>query len=1343
MTMNTAIVVLVVMLILLAVSIIMFFVLLHRSRVREEEKKAAAPDAGGDLSLSRGVRETVASFRNVLPGGRPDTRVPWILLIGESGSGKTTLTEHLGSGVSELPAQGGGVRWNVLDGGILIDVPGNFLIGAEGRDQPDGRWNRLIRSLLRHRPARPVDGVVLTIPASELLRNNDVANVQRSATAAAIRAKLDEAQRLLGLVVPIYVLVTRCDQVRGFGSFCWEMNPDMDDDMFGWSNPNTLESAFSPDWVDEAFDMIEAGVLRQQMRVFGSRAWTPATDELFLFPLEFAAMRAPMRSFLNEVFRETAYVDSNFPRGIYFCGDASVVVDRLAASRVSTPPAMGITAPTLPVPSWIPPRIGAVAPAMLLGAPPRRQIAFAKHLFDFKVFLESKIARPVARVRFTRNRAVLTLQAALAVFVVVFSIGSVTAYRRLLDMRDHKFFPLLTTLADKVSSGRAPTVQTAYDLVDSLGDINTRGFRSLFLPASWRDPIDRRMSEGLTDALRTVVPAVQVGLDAKANEVIGDCTAVAALNPVSDQPAGPFSELSFERDPQYVALDQFLKRDTDLENAVAHYESIRRVGGGTYKDLDAIFQYLLPGRALVNAARISQSEYYERALSQVSSDPLTVVRDGHLDSCTAERVQALAENFYTSWFTNNPLLSRTTGVADELDSLRAGRLATDDLPTLVDDIRSLDGEISGNAARWLTQTEFDPSLYPALKQLPARKFATPEFIQGVNRDGHDKLTELREQLFMTRSGADPILEQRGEDLRVSAPIMALEIGIEALRTQDFMTSVSSLTPSSNVVTWNLTTLGQATQLRESYEKFIRDRMPLLPPGLRPPVQRIAAQNLSLAVNSAVARAQGPVAGTDDTATLLAVRSFKDAAPVLTQLQQSMTQIQQSLPPSSTFSRSNFQSILANEGVALAQRLNRDLAGEPAYTHSTPAMRTWNGSTPLSHAIFASVDSQDALEEFLSSQRERIHSLAVDYAEPLAAYLQSQALETQASFNRWLGIIGDVKDYDAKKAGNSIAALETFIRTNLDKITPVNACRASDSMAGTNRNDYFVQIRADLQNAAVTQCSQIALRGYTTEIAAFFNSKLAGKFPFGNLPATSGVAQADPHDVSEFLSRVADRGPGIANFLKQRSGNADILSFLDQADAVRQMFAGGLAEGAPYADVAVTFRVNQNAERSGNEIIDWEFKCADQSVHFPGGTENGVRWHYGDPVHLAVRYAKDSPDVPRAGGETGANARVDGRSVTWDYTGAWSLFALLASHGNQTSDFGETAEALPGMLRFAIPTIPEPPTVKGARIPAGEAGETRVFIRLAMRVPGAKEVREVPIAAFPTKAPLPAGTGSTE
>jgi type VI secretion system protein ImpL len=1341
MTLDTAVVGLVIMLILLAISIVIFFVLLHRSRVQAEEQKLPELGGPGEASLTRGVRETVASFRHALPGGKPDPRVPWILLIGEAGTGKTTLAEHLSSGASGLPAPGGGTRWNVLDGGILIDVPGNFLIGAEGRDQPDGRWRSLIRLLLRYRPARPVDGVVLTISAADLLKTGDMAAVQRTAVAAAIRARLDEAQRLLGLAVPVYILVTRCDQVRGFGSFCWEMNPEMDDDIFGWSNPNTLESAFAPDWVDEAFDTIEAGILRQQMRVFGSRAWTPATDELFIFPLEFAAMRTAMRTFLTQVFHETAYVDSNFARGIYFCGDASVVVDRLARSQVSAPPTLGITAaPSMVAPRWMPALAGGAAPSLLLSPPPRRQIVFAKHLFDFKIFLESKIARPVTRARFTRNRNVLALQAALAIFIVVFTVGTAAAYRRLTDLRDHKFFPLLSTLAEKVVSGKTPTVQTAYDLVDSLGEINTRGFWSFFLPASYRDPIDRRMSLGLTDALRTVMPAIRVALDARANDVIGDCTAVPALNPVSDQPAGPFAELSFDKDPQYAALDQFLKRYTALEEAIRHYDNVRRLGGGTYNDLDAIFQYLLPGRVLVDAARIGQSEYYERALSQVSSDPLKVVSDGHLEPCAAQRTTALANNFYTSWFSNNPLLSKTASVADEINSLREGRLATDDLRPLVEDIRELDGEVSGTAARWLTQPEFDPSLYPALKQLPTRKFANPEFVQSINNNGRDKLTELREQLFMTKSGGDAILEERGAELRVSAPVIALEIGIEALLTQDFMTTVTSALPSSGIVTWNVSTLGQATQLRDSYEKFVGERMPQLPPGLRAPVQRIAAQNLSIAVNSAVTRAQGPSGGNEDTATLLEIRSYKDAAPVLSQLQQSKTQIQQTLPASSTLVRSGFQSILASESVALAQRLNRDLADDPAYPHSTPAMRTWNGSTPLSHAIFASVDSPDALEEYLANQRDRIHSLATDYAQPLATYLQSQALEQQAAFNRWLGIIRDVKDYDAKKSGNPIASLETFIRTNLDKITPANACRATDPTAAGN--DYFLQIRADLQNSAMAQCSQVALRGYTTDIAGFFNSKLAGKFPFGPLPGTRGAVQADPHDVGEFLSRIGERGPAIVNFVRQRPAYADILAFLNQSDAVRQMFAGGLAQGAPYADIAVYFRVNQNAEKSGNEIIDWEFRSADQTAHYPG-PETGVRWHYGDAVHLALRYAKDSPDVPNAGA-VGADARVDGRSVTWDYTGAWSLFALLASHGGQTSDFGETAEALPGTLRFAIPTLAENSTIKGAPAPSGTAaGETRVYIRLGMRIPDAKEMREVPVAGFPIKAPLPTGSSVPE
>ncbi|HVV44752.1 MAG TPA: hypothetical protein VHC72_06090 [Bryobacteraceae bacterium] len=182
-----------------------------------------------------------------------------------------------------------------------------------------------------------------------------------------------------------------------------------------------------------------------------------------------------------------------------------------------------------------------------------------------------------------------------------------------------------------------------------------------------------------------------------------------------------------------------------------------------------------------------------------------------------------------------------------------------------------------------------------------------------------------------------------------------------------------------------------------------------------------------------------------------------------------------------------------------------------------------------------------------------------------------------------------------------------------------------------------------------------------------------------------------------------------------------------------MFAGGLNDGAPYADAAVYFRVNPNAERNGNEIIDWDFESGDQKVHYPGPA-GGVRWHYGDTVRLTMRYAKDSPDIPQAGG-AGPDARVDGRTVTWTASGGWSLFAMLAAHGGTASDFGATPEALASTMRFVIPTAPDTTRSRGA-IPQSQPGATRVYIRLGLRIPGAKEMREAPLAPFPVKAPAP-------
>ena len=241
-----------------------------------------------------------------------------------------------------------------------LDVPGAFLVTETGASQPDGRWERTLRQLLRHRPSQPLNGLVLCISASQLRISGEAETANRNAIAAAVRAKLDQLQNVTGLLIPVYVLVTKCDQIQGFGNFCWAIDRHRGHDIFGWSNPNKLEAAFASDWVNQSFDEMQERLVSHQMRMFGSRIYSPADDDLFVFPLEFDAMRVPLRNFLNQIFHETAYVDSNFLRGIYFCGDSSAIRDLSPHPASLAPVSLGHDTVRLSAP---PPSAPSLSPA--------------------------------------------------------------------------------------------------------------------------------------------------------------------------------------------------------------------------------------------------------------------------------------------------------------------------------------------------------------------------------------------------------------------------------------------------------------------------------------------------------------------------------------------------------------------------------------------------------------------------------------------------------------------------------------------------------------------------------------------------------------------------------------------------------------------------------------------------------------------------------------------------------------------------------------------------------------------------------------------------------------------
>ena len=65
----------------------------------------------------------------------------------------------------------------------------------------------------RARPRRPINGVLLTVSVQDLLA---LPPDQRKEQAARLRGRMQELQQRLGVKVPVYVLVTKCDLLAGF-----------------------------------------------------------------------------------------------------------------------------------------------------------------------------------------------------------------------------------------------------------------------------------------------------------------------------------------------------------------------------------------------------------------------------------------------------------------------------------------------------------------------------------------------------------------------------------------------------------------------------------------------------------------------------------------------------------------------------------------------------------------------------------------------------------------------------------------------------------------------------------------------------------------------------------------------------------------------------------------------------------------------------------------------------------------------------------------------------------------------------------------------------------------------
>jgi type VI secretion system protein ImpL len=268
--------------------------------------------------------------------------LPWYVIIGAPGSGKTTalLNSGLKFPLEQRVGKGalrgvGGTRncdWWFTDEAIFLDTAGRYTTQDSDEASDTAGWSEFLALLRKYRARRPINGVILTINAPDLLIRG--ASTRETHVDAA-RSRLEELNRELGIQLPVYLMVTKCDLIDGFAEYFDDLSAADRAQVWGVTFPyeQSLANETAPAFPAEFDALITRLNERVYERVEGVRD-TRRRTKVFGFPQQMATLRETLTRFVTDVFDARQFAGRILLRGVYFTSGTQhgTPIDRLLGS---------------------------------------------------------------------------------------------------------------------------------------------------------------------------------------------------------------------------------------------------------------------------------------------------------------------------------------------------------------------------------------------------------------------------------------------------------------------------------------------------------------------------------------------------------------------------------------------------------------------------------------------------------------------------------------------------------------------------------------------------------------------------------------------------------------------------------------------------------------------------------------------------------------------------------------------------------------------------------------------------------------------------------------------------
>lgn len=1111
------------------------------------------------------------------------------------------------------------------------DVVGDCIVLTDGcllaHDDP----KTLIPELIHSRPERPLDGIVLAVSANEL------SELDPRATDALHDWFLEQIwsfQREIPFSLPVYLLIKDSESLPGVASLSEAVfSLSGSETTIGWSSPYLPDSAFSMEWVEEAF--VE---LKHQLSSVISNALKSAhpagSGDLLVGAASVANLQPYVETFFESVFASPKLITPPMVRGIYL----SVREIQPEGSHLS-------------------------------------KNLFIQGLFKRKIFREGSVGFPLRDRFFSTDKLLRNLQ-----------YGSVTILVALLIWSGfdiYKSYEKGTRIAMATNQALAVwSRKSGYDavapLLQKMDDINADNLYCCGpLPVSKVLSLDSSIGAFYRKTLfeQRIFPEMDCEARSHLNDAFvelsetdGSLSNDAFLNWVSrvevasDNLARLHSIVEVDQSSDYDGADLILKFESlisalygklppdglTLDDNIYAYAiaSARWLPDEAAKACDVgSLDYQVVRNAIVAASR----QAIDSEISSIAA-PLDFLAELRKFQSVAADSLTVDESSYQRAVRWYRYLKSSYGAVEGMDfCTKAGASLTSSAASLL-------------AVPAMAGNLFDPkSFYDICVQRTSSQMIKDNsavdgrIYTGLNVDG---------------SGFSPRLEPS------AAQVFDFFDSLEGLEFSK--QPVRNWSDTEGQFFWSVSDLIVAQRYAEEYFNYAKSRFNTPYLSKEPSqsdqqylAQAIALSQLQQAMLSVIQESKERGFERPVTEYLTVDRREMDIADRVANFERALGPLLELITTFEKLGLTSAQRRLEKQSRLHAEALLTDIDKlfSDSRVYESTTLAGWSSSS-FPDAFFG-LRSAQQIQDYLSAQSVRSRLIAEQYAQPVVIFLSSTRDSGRESNEvaKWRNSLVQIDRYRNKNPASSIASLESFFSGVFGTTNLANCQTKIQEYSTPDGNDIFTQSQRNLVVKAKDHCFMFQadqVRDDYNFVVDSFDKYLKGRYPFA---VSSDAPTLTPSALRAFLIDYTKAGQGLNERLTAVAWeNPEFFSALNFAsDLDRSMSLLSPLIDPESSGIQLRIDIEPTLESTSAMSLDRHVSSKvfsvdrDRSVSLSQPIDS-VTWGYGDEMSFKLDWASGSPyQLLSAAGEDTRG------SLEFQSTSPWSLLHFVQEYRSDKPD----------------------------------------------------------------------------